>query len=413
MVSLWSGVVQATFITFREFVHSFAGVLTKLGELTSSQRGYRVGFDMGVEFKCAYCDAPVEKNATLVHSEREPLIWDLDYCICPGCFKQFKVMLDKAKSQKSWTGWADKEKEVNSLKKEAEFLKSELQFLRQGDPICDRLIIHDPYNEVVTVFVNGCDPIKAHRSILISRSEVFKKVITSEAYNMTLQDDRNKRRGHIEPRIELTIPMHPDCFMAFIQFLYTAELKPEALKEHASELMTAGNVYEIPILKRRCEEYIVSNMTPENAIAYLKVADQCGSTAITEAAVKQMQNNPSGVVISEEFETLSKTHPAALASAFKYIMLRPAKTTKKEPAPEKTETAKEKVVTPDSETATAARYVAGESSSTFRSLGMCTCAVHPFAHPGYEYHGVHFHTAFPRPSPVKYVEIPAVEKKEP
>lgn len=251
--------------------------------------------------------------------------------------------------------------------------------------------------------------------VQISRSEVFKKVLTSEAYNMTLQDDRNKRRGHIE----LTIPMHPDCFLSFIQFLYTAELKPEALKEHASELMTAGNVYEIPILKRRCEEYIVSNMTPENAIAYLRVADQCGSTAITEAAVKQVQNNPSGVVISEEFETLFKTHPAALASAFKYIMLRPAKSTKKvvvEPAA-KPETAKAAAADSAAETATAtaARYVAGESSgsTTFRSLGMCTCAVHPFAHPGYEYHGVHFHTAFPRPSPVKYVEIPAVDKKEP
>jgi hypothetical protein len=337
------------------------------------------------EFKCACCEEAVEKNATLMHTEREAQLWDLDCIMCSGCFKKFKGMLDKVKSQKSWTVWADLEQEADSLRNQLKSLKSELQFLRRGDPTCDKLLLNDPHNEVVTILANGCDPIKAHRSILMSRSEVFKAVLTSEEFKMRLQDMRSRNRG----TIALTTPMHKDSFLAFIQFLYTAELKPEILKNHASELMTASVQYKIPILKSRCEDYIVNNVTPENAIAYLNVAHQCNSEAIYKAAVKQMYTNPKGIVGSNNYETMYKTNPEVFAGAFKYIILNEtaASGQKIEPPPQVA------IPVPDS---SARSGLPGSSNSASRhglisnSLGMCTCNVHPFAHSRYEFHGVHF-----------------------
>lgn len=131
-------------------------------------------------FKCAYCDVSVQRNATMVHTEREPGLWDLDCTMCRDCFKQFKGLLEKVKSQKAWKDWAAREQQVVALQKENESLKSELQFLRQGDPICNQLLIQDPHNEVVTVTANGCAPIKAHRSILVHINSNLCFLVSSE-----------------------------------------------------------------------------------------------------------------------------------------------------------------------------------------------------------------------------------------
>jgi len=378
---------------------------------------------MATEFKCDYCTAAVEKNATLVHTERYHGLWDLDCSMCPDCFKHFKVMLEKTKSQKSWTGWTALEQEVASLKRENELLKSELQFLRHEDLICDQLKTADPHNELVTVVTKGGETLKAHRSILISRSAVFKTVLTSDEFK------RQARKHNESAMIKLDLPTHPASFHAFIQFLYTAELKPDILKKHAPELMAAGNTYKIEMLTRKCEDYIVNNMTAESTIDYLKVAEQCKSTAITAAAVKQIQSNPTGFVNREDFQALKKNDPAAFLGAFQYIILDPTSGKKKEKKP------KVKVSDPGSVPGSVTSVPAGSDpvsvsgsdpyinsglprnhryEASHRSLGMCTCSVHPFAHsaaPGYEYHGVHFHAATPMPSTVHYVDPASVQKK--
>lgn len=226
----------------------------------------------------------------------------------------------------------------------------------------------------------------------MSRSEVFKAVLTSEEFKMRLQDMRSRNRG----TIVLTTPMHKDSFLAFIQFLYTADLKPEILKHHAAELMSASVQYKIPILKSRCEDYIVNNVTPENAVAYLTVAHQCNSDAIRKAAVKQMYTNANDILGSNKYETLNKTNPEVIAGAFKYILLNETGApgqSKTEPPPPPPPPPQIAIPVPDS---SARSGLPGSSNSASRqgllsnSLGMCTCTVHPFAHSKYEFHGVHF-----------------------
>lgn len=370
---------------------------------------------MATEFKCDYCTTTFDKNATLVHTERHHGLWDLDCSMCPDCFKHFKVMLEKAKSQKSWTGWTTLEQENASLKKETELLKAELQFLRQEDPICDQLRTADPQNELVTVVTKGGETMQAHRSILISRSTVFKKVLTSDEFK------RQTRKHNESAMIKLDLPTHRDSFRAFIKFLYTGELKPDILQKHAPELMAAGNTYEIEMLTRKCEDYIVHNMTPERTIDYLKVAEQCNSTAITAAAVKQIQSNPTGFVNREDFQALKKNDPAAFLGAFQYIIL--------DPSGKKKEKTKPKGSVPGPAPGSVRSSVPGSDplinsglprdhryeASYNKSLGMCTCSVHPFAHaaaPGYEYRGVHFHATTAVPSTVHYVDPALVPKKK-
>jgi len=226
--------------------------------------------------------------------------------------------------------------------------------------------------------------------------------------------------------IKLDLPTHPASFRAFLQFLYTAELKPEILKKHAPELMAAGNTYQIEILTRKCEDYIVNNMTAERTIDYLKVAEQCNSTAITAAAVKQIQSNPTGFVNREDFQALRKNDPAAFFGAFQYIILDPASGKKEEkkgkgPVPPGSVPGSVPGLVPGSVPGSDPFINSGlprdhrYEASYNKSLGMCTCSVHPFAHsaaPGYEYHGVHFHAATPMPSTVHYVDPALVPKKK-
>ena len=129
---------------------------------------------MATDFKCYHCDTAVRENATLVHTEVDPGFWDLECSMCADCFKNFKSMLDKVKSQKCWTGWTALEQEADVLKKEVELLKKELQFLTHREKVCGELMSTDPQNEVVAVsptVSNGgptvCDPIRVHRSILV------------------------------------------------------------------------------------------------------------------------------------------------------------------------------------------------------------------------------------------------------
>jgi len=328
---------------------------------------------MATESKCDFCTAVLEKNATLVHTERKPALWDLDYSMCPDCFKQFKAMLEKVKNQKTWAGWTAVERDAASLKKENESLKSELRFLRQNDPTGDQFFQSEPDDKLLKV-TSGGETMKAHRSILISRSAVLKTVLTSD-------DIKRQQRRHPHEPIKLPcVPTHADSFSAFIDFLYTAELKPEILKDHAPELMEAGNKNAIELLTRKCEDYMVNNMTAENTINYLIVGKQCNSKAITAAALKQIQSNPTGFANREDFQTLWKNNPAALAEAFQQMLLSPSK----KPAKEKKPKAAKGDSDPDSDT------------KPQRYLGACTCSVHPFAHtpaPGFQFQGMHFPAA--------------------
>jgi len=253
--------------------------------------------------------------------------------------------------------------------------------------------------------------------VQISRSDIFKTVLTSDEFK------RQTRKHNESAMIKLDLPTHPASFRAFIQFLYTAEVKPDVLKKHAPELMAAGNTYKIEMLKRKCEDYIVNNMTAESTIDYLKVAEQCNSKAITAAAVKQIQSNPAGFVNREDFQALKKNDPAAVLGAFQYIILDPATTPgkKKEKKPKGSGPG----LVPGSIPGSVPSSVPGSDplinsglprdhryeAASYRSLGMCTCSVHPFAHsaaPGFEYHGVHFNTATAMPSTVHYVDPASV-----
>jgi len=336
----------------------------------------------------------LDKNATLVHTERHHGLWDLDCSMCPDCFKHFKVMLEKAKSQKSLTWGTALEREVASLKKETESLKSELQFLRQTDPTRDQFLQSEPHDKLLKVKSEGGAERMVHRSILVSRSAVLKRFLTSENF-------KRRQLKYPHEAIKLPcVPTHADSFGAFIEFLYTAELKPEILKDHAPELMEAGNKNAIEILTRKCEDYIVNNMTDESAINYLTVGEQCNSKAITAAALKQMRRNPEGFINREDFQAL-KNKSAALFEAFQLMFL---DSTSGKPKKEKKPKGPDPGSVPRSDP-----HV--NSSLPRDRYGTCTCSVHPFAHsaaPGFQYHGLHFNTATAMPSTGYYADPASV-----
>ena len=61
---------------------------------------------------------------------------------------------------------------------------------------------------------------------------------------------------------------------AFVQFIYVGELQDDLMKEHASALMVMGELYDIQELKGQAEAELLSELTKENMVQMISLAEQ-------------------------------------------------------------------------------------------------------------------------------------------
>jgi speckle-type POZ protein len=121
-------------------------------------------------------------------------------------------------------------------------------------------------NEIVCDFelnMNDGVILKAHKAILIARSSVFHKMLTTDMTEAATNS--------------VDIPdINSKTMRELLHFMYSGEV--ENLDEIANDLIFAAEKYEIKQLKVLCIDQIITKLTEENVVDALIIADRVSDT---------------------------------------------------------------------------------------------------------------------------------------
>ncbi|KAG6491001.1 hypothetical protein ZIOFF_052333 [Zingiber officinale] len=140
-------------------------------------------------------------------------------------------------------------------------------------------------------------PIPAHRAVLASKSEIFKTMLLAD-------DCKAAPAGNTISLPELT--QHE--LQSLLEFLYSGQL-PQPEQEASStvrSLLVAADKYDIPFLRQRCEQRILTDLRAANALDALDVAQRCSDGMLKERAMRVVVDKAEEVVFSEGFEEFAR-----------------------------------------------------------------------------------------------------------
>ncbi|XP_057318321.1 uncharacterized protein LOC130663218 [Microplitis mediator] len=155
------------------------------------------------------------------------------------------------------------------------------------------------------ILVVGDKRIPAHKALLMNRNTVFRAMLTHHT--------RNTRNN------EVNIPdMDPDVLEKLLEFIYTDNVTN--LDEVAGRLLEAADKYQIPALKKLCEESLCTNITVGNAVQYLVLLDRHNANEkFLNYVVDFIGINSKIITETEEYKALLNTNPALLLTVLKKI----------------------------------------------------------------------------------------------
>ncbi|CAL5003239.1 unnamed protein product [Urochloa decumbens] len=158
----------------------------------------------------------------------------------------------------------------------------------------------------VTFEVQG-ENIPAHRTVLVSRSMVFKAELCGQ------MKERNEDRIAIGD-------MQPDVFKALLRFIYTDSLpamldlsKDDSL-EMTRHLLVAADRYAMDRLKLVCAEILSKSLDVENVTTTLGLADRHNCSVLKDACTEFIisSNKMDDVAKTQGFACLKRSCPSVL-----------------------------------------------------------------------------------------------------
>ncbi|KAH7443124.1 hypothetical protein KP509_02G020800 [Ceratopteris richardii] len=95
-----------------------------------------------------------------------------------------------------------------------------------------------------------------------------------------------------------------------VEFIYSGQLTPEALKDHSKSLIVAADKYDVPQLLEICEAYLVETLNTENVLGILELSARLSSPAVLEsAALHVVLKNWKSIIFSNEYEEFALKNP--------------------------------------------------------------------------------------------------------
>ncbi|KAJ7531721.1 hypothetical protein O6H91_14G056000 [Diphasiastrum complanatum] len=161
-------------------------------------------------------------------------------------------------------------------------------------------------SEIVLTAADG-GALRANRSVLVGKSEVFRSMLTSDMISGTI--------GHIDLE-----DMNTPALIAFIRFLHIAELSPEELNVHAQSLFMAAHIYGVDLLKSICEDFLLKSISPENVFSYLEVGHRCNSKAIQDVSFQIISSQVPQLKLNEYWMALIKKYPEMSVNLSDYLL---------------------------------------------------------------------------------------------
>eukprot|EP00948_MAST-09A_sp_MAST-9A-sp1_P001237 g1237.t1 len=147
------------------------------------------------------------------------------------------------------------------------------------------------------VFYVEDEKIYAHRAVLCAWSAPFKAMLTSG------MKEGSQRQGMSLAEVELH-DISAAMFVLLLKYIYTGVVTLS--HANALGLLRLANLYEIHMLKRRCEEFIGNHLDPHNAcdILYAAEVHNASKEILQEKALHFIAENFEGIARTEGFLSL-------------------------------------------------------------------------------------------------------------
>ncbi|CAH2035905.1 unnamed protein product, partial [Thlaspi arvense] len=142
--------------------------------------------------------------------------------------------------------------------------------------------------------------ISAHKLILGSRSEVFKKI---------LESDEIKTSANKVETVTLS-EMKQEELEALVEFMYSdGSMMSAKGKQHVRSLYIVADKYEILHLRDLCRHELLSSLNTSNALAFLELAQIPFDEVLDDAAFNYIKANISTIASSNEFKLFVADNP--------------------------------------------------------------------------------------------------------
>ena len=141
----------------------------------------------------------------------------------------------------------------------------------------------------------------AHKNILAVRSPVFSAMFNHEM----LENTENI----------VTINKFDDKIVKeMLRYIYTG--KTPNFKETVFDLLPAADHYQLDELKTMCEIYLCNNLSVDDVMEIMVLADAHGSTKLKEKAIKFFNEHPKPIIATEVYKAVRMSHPNLMLECF-------------------------------------------------------------------------------------------------
>ena len=146
----------------------------------------------------------------------------------------------------------------------------------------------------------------AHKLILAARSQyfaaMFKHPTKEQSTNQVKIDD-----------------IEPEVFDQLLRFIYTGRVPLDKLETMAAGLFIAADKYLMDELKMKCENYLLSQMSPDNCVILLLHGDLQNPAEYMKKAAKFFRRNPSQVMATDKWVKMKQENLAMLCDIHEFV----------------------------------------------------------------------------------------------
>ena len=172
----------------------------------------------------------------------------------------------------------------------------------------ERLFESGEFSDVI--FTADGEKLPVHKSILSTRSPVFKAMF-----------NHNVLEKH-QPVIDLK-DIRYKALKELFRFMYSGKVND--LDEIAIDLLIAAEKYHLNSLKDICEKHLYSDISTNNAVEYLKLADTYNATQLKSKTIDFIASHSEEIIDSQDLQLLGDLHRNVISELFRATVKKKSK----------------------------------------------------------------------------------------
>jgi speckle-type POZ protein len=146
----------------------------------------------------------------------------------------------------------------------------------------------------------------AHKNILAARSQYFAAMFKHPT----------KEQSTNQVKIE---DIDPEVFDQLLRFIYTGRVPLDKLETMAAGLFIAADKYLLDELKMKCENYLLSQMSPDNCVILLLHGDLQNPAEYMKKAAKFFRRFPSQVMATDKWKKTKQENSTMLCDIHEFV----------------------------------------------------------------------------------------------